>query len=209
LLSYYITDRRQFPGNAAAQRSLLLHKVADAARSGVNYIQLREKDLATRGLERLAIEVVRIIRENSSSTRLLINSRTDIALATNADGVHLRSDDIRPADVRSTWRLKQARPCIVGVSCHSAEEVSSAAREGADFVVFGPVFGKKDEPYRVGGLGALSEACKYKIPVLALGGTTVENAKACLSAGAAGIAGIRLFQENEISTVVSLIRNSR
>lgn len=209
MLLYYITDRTQLPGDAPAQRTLLLHQIAEAARSGVDYIQLREKDLSTRDLEQLALEAMRVVRQNSSSTRLLINSRTDVALAVNADGVHLRSDDILPTEGRAIWTAKQNRPCTIGVSCHSAEQVSRAASEGVDFAVFGPVFGKKDESSRTAGLGALAGACKYNIPVLALGGVTLENAKDCLTAGAAGVAGIRLFQENDIPTVVSLLRDSR
>jgi thiamine-phosphate pyrophosphorylase len=210
LLFCYITDRRQFPGNDAAQRTLLLKKIAEAARYSVDYIQLREKDLSTRDLERLANEAMRVVRENSASTRLLINSRTDVALAVDADGVHLRSDDILPSEVRSIWIAKETRPCTIGVSRHSAEQVNRAASEGADFVVFGPVFDKKNEPCRrPGGLDALTVACRNNIPVLALGGVTWENAKGCFGAGAAGIAGIRLFQENDIPAVVSLIRNSR
>jgi thiamine-phosphate pyrophosphorylase len=207
LLLYYITDRTQLPGDVLAQRTLLLCKIAEAARCGVDYIQLREKDLSTRDLERLAIEAMRVVRENSPNTRLLINSRTDVALAADADGVHLRSEDILPSEVRLIWTSK--RPCTIGVSRHSAEQVNRAASEGADFVVFGPVFEKKDELARGVGLGALTQACKYNIPVFALGGVTWENAKGCFGAGAAGIAGIRLFQENDIATAVSLIRNWR
>ena len=207
MLFCYITDRRQFPGNDAAQRTLLLKKIAEAARYSVDYIQLREKDLSTRDLERLANEAMRVVRENSPSTRLLINSRTDVALAVDADGVHLRADDILPTEVRAIWKAKRAS--TIGVSCHFAEQVGRAASQGADFVVFGPVFRKKDELARGVGLGALTQACKYNIPVLALGGVTLENAKGCFGAGAAGIAGIRLFQENDIATAVSLIRNCR
>src|ERR1039458_9381674 len=88
-LLYYITDRSQFRCDECARRRDLLGKIAEAARAGVDYIQLREKDLRTRELEMLAREVVAIVRENSSLTRLLINSRTDVALAAGADGVHL------------------------------------------------------------------------------------------------------------------------
>src|ERR1700676_5647932 len=99
-LLYYITDRSQFRGDERARRRALLAKVVEAARAGVDYIQLREKDLSTRELESLAQEVVGLVRENSSSTRLVINSRTDAALAAGADGVHLRADDIAPPVVR-------------------------------------------------------------------------------------------------------------
>src|SRR5213595_110766 len=94
-LLYYITDRMQFPGDESSRRKQLLAKIAEAARCGVDFIQLREKDLSTRELELLAREAICVVRENSqSNTQLLINSRTDIALAVGLNGVHLRSDDI-------------------------------------------------------------------------------------------------------------------
>ena len=100
-LLYYITDRSQFPGDELARRRALLDKIAEATRAGVDYIQLREKDLSTEELETLACEAARVISQSSAlrtenrkpRTRLLINSRTDIALAVGADGVHLRSND--------------------------------------------------------------------------------------------------------------------
>src|SRR6266481_619801 len=104
-LLYYITHRRQFRGDERARRDALLAKVAEAARASVDYIQLREKDLSTRELETLAREVAERVRENSPSTRLLINSRTDVALAAEADGVHLRADDVAPHEVRQVLAL--------------------------------------------------------------------------------------------------------
>jgi thiamine-phosphate pyrophosphorylase len=96
---------------------------------------------------------------------------------------------------------------VVGVSCHSVAEVSEAEEQGADFAVFAPVFEKKDTAgVRPAGLEALHQACLRKIPVLALGGVKLENARACLDAGAAGIAAIRLFQENDLAEVVSTLR---
>src|SRR5947199_4268047 len=104
LLLCYITDRSQFSGDESARRRDLLQKIAEAARCGVDFIQLREKDLTTRELELLACEAIRAVRENSpSTTGLLINSRTDVALAVGADGVHLRSNDISPSDVRNIF----------------------------------------------------------------------------------------------------------
>jgi thiamine-phosphate pyrophosphorylase len=144
-------------------------------------------------------------------TRLLINSRTDVALAAGADGVHLRSDDIGPHEVRHVLEASAHRPpatdhFLVAASCHSAADVFRAESENADFAVFAPVFEKKDAPLfflktttQPTGLAALREACRAKIRVLALGGVTVENAASCLNAGAAGVAGIRLFQEKTSS----------
>ena len=211
MLLCYITDRSQFSGNESARRGRLLDKIEEAARCGVDFIQLREKDLITRELELLAFEALRAIREHSlSTTQLLINSRTDVALAAGADGVHLRSEDISPFDVRGISDLhapgRHSR-FTIGVSCHSLQEVRRAANH-ADFVVYGPIFQKKAVSLRpAAGVEALHEACREKIPVLALGGITLENAGACLGAGASGIAGIRLFQENEVRKVVDLLRS--
>ena len=220
-LLYYITDRSQFRGDECARRRALLAKVAEAARAGIDYIQLREKDLSTRELEMLAQEALTAVRNStplrtenrelrtSLRTRLLINSRTDVALAAGADGVHLRADDISPAEVRAVVQLSAHQPpptdhFLVAASCHTAADVFRAESEAADFAVFAPVFEKKDT--QPTDLAALREACRAKIPVLALGGVNLENAVSCLNAGAAGIAAIRLFQENRIEDVVRALR---
>lgn len=211
MLLCYITDRTKFPGDEDARQHALLAKIAEAARAGVDLIQLREKDLSTRELEALARAAVQAVQENSRepATRLLINSRSDIAIACNGDGVHLRSEDTSPPEVRKIWieAGNSLRPVVIA-SCHTMAEVAVAASNGADFAVFAPVFEKKDSPETKGaGLDQLREACRQKIPVLALGGITLENAVACVDAGAAGIAAIRLFQENDIAEVVRRLRN--
>ena len=216
MLLYYITDRTQFPGDENARQRALLAKIAEATRCSVDLIQLREKDLPTRELEALARMALRVVRENSlletenrePATRLLINSRSDVAIACGADGVHLRSNDISPSEVRRIWaQAGHSARALVSVSCHSAADVARAASEGADFAVFAPVFEKKDVPQaNPAGLDGLREACRQKVPVLALGGITRKNARACLDAGAAGIAAIRLFQENDIAEVVRHLR---
>jgi len=223
-LLYYITDRTAFAADEPTRRRRLLEKITEAARAGVDYIQLREKDLATRELETLAQEAVRAIREASKldpsraplPPALLINSRIDIAIAAGADGVHLRSDDITPKEARETWakcgarapaRVSPRNPQI-GVSCHSPAEVTRAATDGATFAVFAPLFEKKNVPVaKLAGLAQLAEASKASIPVLALGGVTLDNAKSCLEAGAAGIAAIRLFQENNIAEIAAKLRS--
>ncbi len=200
MLLYYITGRAQFSGTELQRLEQLLHRVGEAAHAGVDYIQLREKDLSSRQLEGLALAVVERVRGAGSAARVLINSRTDIALAMGADGVHLRSNDVPPADVRSVWRTAgRASDPIIAVSCHTVQEVLAAKDGGADFVVFGPVFGKSAAPGV--GLTALRESCACGIPVLALGGVTAENARSCIAAGAAGIAGIRLFQEGGLAGI--------
>jgi thiamine-phosphate pyrophosphorylase len=213
LLLYYITDRSQFAGDEAARRARLLSTIAQAARCGVDYIQLREKDLSTRDLETLAGAALRTGNQKLK-TVFLINSRADIALACGAQGVHLRSNDSSPSEVRKIWTQYGAGAparVTVGASCHTRAEVARAAQEGADLAVFGPVFEKKIFEKKKGdacltGLTALEEACQENIPVLALGGITLENAEACIQAGAAGIAAIRLFQDNEMDTVVAALR---
>jgi thiamine-phosphate pyrophosphorylase len=140
------------------------------------------------------------LRNGGAGTKLLLNSRTDVAIAAGADGVHLRSDDVSPATVRSLWEIR----VTVAVSCHGDEEVVSAAAHGADFCVFAPVFEKKNAI--PSGLTALRQACTHNIPVLALGGVNLDNARSCLDVGAAGIAAIRLFQENDLSELVPELR---
>ena len=215
MLLYYITDRKQLPGDEPARRAALLKKIGEAAHCGVDFIQLREKDLLARELEALAQAAARVIRENSQPrTRFLINSRSDVAIACGADGVHLRSNDISASEVRKAWtkdadiRVRERNWPVIGVSCHSVAEVVHAASEQASFAVFGPVFEKKDNlEARLTGMEALKQACAQQIPVLALGGITLENAHSCVKAGAAGVAGIRLFQENDIARVVQTLRS--
>jgi len=218
LLLYYITDRTAFPGDERTRRIRLLDKIAEAASQGVDYVQLREKDLSPRDLESLAREAMQIIgKKRKLTTALLINSRTDVAIATAANGVHLQSNDVSPQEVRAAWRGScregapareiQPRSPLIAISCHSAEEVSKAASNQATLAVFAPVFEK--QAAQPTGLEALRQACQAKIPVLALGGVTLQNAQSCLQAGAAGIAAIRLFQENNIATVVRQLRPER
>ncbi len=224
MLLYYITDRRRFPGSEAEQRAALLGKISEAARAGVDYIQLREKDLGARELLRLASQAVSLLHDAQPEIgsakpkpRLLMNSRLDVALACGAAGVHLRSDDISAADARVIAAKAAARDFFIAASCHTADDVRRAESDGADLVVFAPVFEKGGE--RGVGLEALRAAClravpnntpepspQANLPVLALGGITLENAPACMEAGAAGIAAIRLFQDHDVSEVVARLR---
>src|SRR5690348_14692129 len=101
----YITDRTAFAADEPTRRRRLLEKIAEAASAGVDYIQLREKDLTTRELESLAREAIAVVRESRKPTAaLLINSCTDVVLAVGADGVHLRSDDVSPQNVSDIWK---------------------------------------------------------------------------------------------------------
>jgi len=220
-LLYYITDRQQLGSDEPTRRRHLLEKVSEAARAGVDFIQLRERDLSARDLAGLAGEVLSVVRQANRETKLLINSRLDVAVAAGADGVHLRSDDLTASEERSIWARSTGRTDgTVAVSCHRVEEVRRAEQEGADFVVFGPVFGKQNSEAPATGTEGLNKIVRrgalpdqrveagqsLRMPVIALGGITLQNARACVEAGAAGIAGIRLFQENNCAHVVQQLR---
>ena len=215
----YVTDRTALAPDEPTRRGLLLEKISQAAQAGVDYIQLREKDLPIGDLESLAREAVTLVREAAElAPALLINSRTDVALAVQADGVHLRSVDISPQEVREIYkkcgagapaRENSLQVPLIGVSCHSPAEITKAASSGATFAVFAPVFEKTNAPAaQPTGLAMLKQACRTSIPVLALGGVTLANARSCLTAGAAGIAAIRLFQEEDIAVVVRSLRSN-
>ncbi|HXE91612.1 MAG TPA: thiamine phosphate synthase [Terriglobales bacterium] len=213
MLLCYVTDRAQLAAGETARRELLLANIREAARAGVDYVQLRERDLPARELEGLAREAVRVVRESSTQTRILINSRCDVALAVAADGVHLRSDDIPIDEARAIFAQAVRTHFVVGVSCHSPAEVTSAAALGADFVVFGPVFEKQGSGPGAGagveGLRAAVVAVNVTglgTPVLAIGGVTLENVQDCLHAGAAGVAAIRLFQQGNLQETVRRLR---
>lgn len=201
----YVTDRRALPGESEAG---LLEKIAAAARAGVDWVQLREKDLPGRVLARLggaAIEAAGPV------TRMIINDRLDVALAIGAAGVHLGGESLPVAEV-ARWRrdAPAAARFLIGRSCHSQAEAIAAARDAADYLFFGPVFStpSKQTYGPPQGLDRLAEVCgAVEIPVLAIGGVTRENAVDCLRAGAAGIAAIRLFQDApDVSAVVSALR---
>ena len=223
----YITSREQLPdsvdqpqisvqkadANLGHRCNALLEKIGEAARAGVDLVQLREKDLSGQALEKLALAAVEVIRRNSaddggSRTKLLINGRVDVALAVGAEGVHLPAHDLSAAEVRVIW--KHARPGtspMISVACHTVGEVRTAAEADVDFALFAPVFRKKDAPgVTATGIEGLREACRAPVRVLALGGVTLANARACLDAGAAGIAAIRLFQDHDIADIVRELR---
>jgi thiamine-phosphate pyrophosphorylase len=223
MLLYYITDRTQFAGDEVSRRSAVLAKIGECARAGVDYIQLREKDLSARELESLAREALQQVRATASATRLLVNSRTDIAIACGLDGVHLRSGGQDPAagDVRAIFASAGVSRPTIAASCHSEAEVEMAESQAADFVAFGPIFEKSGKQRdqlselrricsKVSVADGKSEAiARARLPVLALGGVTLENAAECIRAGAAGVAGIRLFQQNDVVAVVSKLKAVR
>ncbi len=207
MLLYYITDRKGFAGTEAEHNIALLRRVAAAARAGVDYIQLREKDLGLADLELLARECLHAIRSESPTAQLLINTHANIALAVGADGVHLPGDAPPSSKVRAEWLGQTDREPLIGVSAHSVSDVRKAESEGASFAVLGPIYEKAVAKERGIGLEVLRKACANStMSVLALGGVNLSNAGACLDAGAAGIAGIRLFQQGNVAQTIERLR---
>jgi thiamine-phosphate pyrophosphorylase len=176
---YVITDRQQTAGRP-------LPVVVEAAlRGGARAFQLREKDLAPRALLPLAQEIRQLTQ--AYGARLLINDRIDVALAVNADGVHLTTTSL-PVHVA---RQLLGSDRLLGVSTHNLVEARAAAEGGADFVVFGPVFFTPSKvPYgQPVGLDALRAVCAdAALPILAIGGIKKANLDQVVAAGADGIA---------------------
>lgn len=185
MIRCYITDR-QSAGGADA----LLRIVAHHLDRGIEMIQIREKDLEARALYELVRRIVSL--PNPHAARILVNTRADVAIAAGADGVHLPGNSLPPS------RLRTIAPAgfAIGVSCHEIDELSAAEREGADFALFSPIFASLSKEIAAPkGVEELRRAAAaVRIPVLALGGVNVRNAPQCVDAGAAGVAGISLFQ---------------
>jgi thiamine-phosphate pyrophosphorylase len=182
-ITCYVTDRHTLGPET------LLDAIARNLAAGVDWIQIREKDLSARALFELVEAAIEL--PNPHASKIIVNTRADVAVAAGAAGVHLPSGSPAPR----FWR----RPgFFIGVSCHSLKDVRQAEAEGADYAVFGPVFAplSKTAGREPTGLEGLAQAAAaVRIPVLALGGVTRENSPACISAGAAGVAGISLFQK--------------
>jgi thiamine-phosphate pyrophosphorylase len=196
---YYITDRAQLTSQT------LDDCIAQAVDAGVDWVQIREKDLLSRRLLAVAEAAVQHARRQGR-TRIMVNDRVDVALAAHAHGVHLGGRSMPPELVRSFT----PHGFLVGTSCHSLAEVRAAEAAGADYVLLGPIFPTPSK-LQYGpplGLDTLRQVTlQVSIPVFALGGITADRIAACRENGAAGIAGIRLFQDaDSIPNVVKDLR---
>lgn len=204
----YVTDSHALTEDSADRHNALLERIAAAVTAGIDWIQIREKDLSGKEISALTTAVIAKVKNSTpqgrSLTKVLVNDRLDAALAAHAHGVHLGTHSM-PAKNIGDWlrqREKNREATIqsgfqLGVSCHSLEEALAAEKSGATYIFFGPVFStpSKETFGAPQGLARLREVCgAIKIPVLAIGGIAADNAKSCLQAGAAGLAAIRLFQ---------------
>jgi thiamine-phosphate pyrophosphorylase len=177
-----VTDRRRRPP---------IEQAVEAVDAGVDLIQIRERDLDASALASLVVRIAEVTR--GSRTRVVVNDRVDVALACGAGGVHLRGDSMAASRVRSIV----PQGFLLGRSVHERDEAVAAAHD-ADYLIAGTVFPTASKPGRidllgVDGLEAIAAA--VRIPVLAIGGITVERAAEVVAAGAAGIAAVGLFAD--------------
>jgi thiamine-phosphate pyrophosphorylase len=214
----YVTDRLNLQvANDAIEP--LLDRIELVAAAGVDWIQLREKDLSGKQSATLTREALRRVSKQASytrpSTRILVNDRLDVAIAEQAGGVHLGENSLPVEEAKRLGRASNAAPprpsdFLIGVSTHSLEAAKLAGSAGADHIFFGPVFAtpRKSIYGAPQGLERLAEVCaSVAVPVLAIGGITLQHAEACFSAGASGIAAIRLFQDaDDPAAVVRALR---
>ncbi|MEO5823313.1 MAG: thiamine phosphate synthase [Vicinamibacteraceae bacterium] len=190
-----VTDRSRLPPSIDTvvpppALGPLVDRLVLAGEAGIDLLQIREPDLSAADL----IGVVREVRARlaGAGARIVVNERVDVALAADADGVHLKADSIPTALVR------QHVPAafLVGRSVHTVDEARAAEAEGADYLIFGTVFpsGSKPRGHHTAGLDALTATAQaVSIPVLAIGGISLNTVAAAAEAGASGVAAIGLF----------------
>lgn len=200
-LIYLITKGEATASDFHEKRAEIIETIRIAVEAEVSIIQIREKNLPASLLCELTVEAAAVTR--GSATRLLVNDRADIALAAKADGVHLSAHSLPVNVIRRCF----PHAFLIGVSTHTLDAAVNASANGADFVVFGPVFETpgKGEPQ---GIGKLSEVCEKlnPFPVLALGGIDETNVLSVLKAGASGFAAIRWLNERDWYINSPLIR---
>jgi len=211
-----VTDRHNFVATDTREaRETLLAKNEAAAGAGVDWIQIREKDLSGKDCSSLTREALRRAAKSSARKtapmQILVNDRLDVAISQGAGGVHLGENSLPLVEVKRLVENRGNRKdFLIGVSCHSLEAARAAASGGADYLFFGPIFATPSKaPFGAPqGLKRLAEVCRaVAIPVLAIGGIALANAAECLAAGASGIAAIRLFQDSR--DMASLVQSLR
>ena len=204
----YVTDRRALGiANPADSLAVLIEKIQEIVAAGVDWVQIREKDLPARELASLTQQALAIAAKYSAkrsfAARVFVNDRLDVAIAEHAAGVHLGEKSLPVTEakrlIQSVLPKQSAgESFLAGLSCHSLAAAQAAECDGADYIFFGPIFAtpSKETFGPPQGLERLAQVCgATSIPVLAIGGVTLHNAESCVSAGAAGIAAIRLFQD--------------
>ena len=182
-----VTDRRR-------SKRPLEETVRMALEGGVDAVQLRERDLSARELHELALKLRAVTRKAGAA--LIVNQRLDVALAAGADGVHLGWRSLNPAAVRKLAGEK----FLIGLSCHDAPQIHSAEQTRASYALLGPIFHTPSKEGLVSpiGIGPLKELVSAaKIPILAIGGITPENAAQVMETGVAGIAAISALTDPE------------
>ena len=196
LISNRLGNPRGWPGE--------VEKIAEASAAGCQLIQIRERDIPARLLCQMTKEAIAAARP--AGARVLVNDRLDVALASGADGVHLRSTSLPVDAVRRLRDQRGLAPFLIGVSTHNLTEAQLAEEGGATFIVTGPVFSPNSKTIEgpLMGLDPLAKICQgVSLPVLALGGVGRENYREVMATGAAGIAAIGLFQVTQgLSTLI-------
>lgn len=189
-LIYLITDGEMTTENFGRKKSENLELIKNAVKAKISLVQIREKNLSARLVFEFAVEAVKLTHR--TETKILINDRADIALAAEADGVHLTSNSLSAEIIRSAF----PDDFIIGVSTHTSEAAKEAKKKSADFAAFSPIF---DSPNKGNsqGLENLREVCEQlkPFPIIALGGIDETNYKSVLEAGASGFAAIRFLND--------------
>lgn len=202
----FITNRRLYADDDRTAWARVLDAVRAAAVAGVDLIQIRERDLDGGALLTLAREA--IARTTRTAARVLVNDRVDVAMAAGAHGVHLRGDSMPATRVRNL-----VPAFLIGRSVHGIDEASARdVHEGCDYLLAGTVFPtpSKAQGHALLGVDGLSRLCAVvRLPVIAVGGMSIERSAEVARAGAAGVAGIRLFADPSTvaETVVQLRRS--
>jgi thiamine-phosphate pyrophosphorylase len=197
----YVTDRLSLDVAAGQSReAALTQRIESALRAGIRWVQIREKDLPAHKLIAITRTALRACSDLAvqDEAQIVVNDRSDVAWAAGAAGVHAGERSLPIPLLVNACHARGLAQFLMGASCHSAEGAIKAADEGADYIFFGPIFAT---PSKAGlgspqGLAKLAQVSgTVPIPVIAIGGITTENTRACREAGAAGIAAIRLFQQ--------------